>query len=115
MFMGMISLGVTHGLILLPVFLSYVGPNDCINETGKRRCNTEADESEQGKLSCASPTGNTGATTPLMILTVEFGAPRENDDGLLVSPLGFTEKDRQPSFTAPQFSRNASFGTEFSV
>lgn len=116
MFMGMISLGVAHGLILLPVILSYLGPIAGIN-TGKERCNTEATESEQGKLSSTSgsATGSTDVTTPMSILTVEFDAPREESDGLLVSPLGLAEEDRQPSYTAPQLSRISSFGTEYSV
>jgi hypothetical protein len=114
MFMAMITLGLAHGLILLPVVLSYMGPNGCIiNQLGNEHCNTEETKSEQGKLSCTSRTESTAATMPMMTSTIEFDAHGENNDGLLVSPLGFAEKGRQPSFTAPQLSGISS--TEHSV
>eukprot|EP00978_Attheya_sp_CCMP212_P018897 scaffold52251_cov47-Attheya_sp.AAC.1 len=46
-FMGLVILGVSHGLILLPVVLSIIGPVE--NVTKKVKNLEESDESDQGK------------------------------------------------------------------
>ncbi|CAB9506448.1 Pick C1-like protein 1 [Seminavis robusta] len=144
MFIAMVSLGLAHGLILLPVLLSYVGPTVCIKpghndhdnlkktpvitKASSRMAETSLSRSKlavlpgvpEDEAEC-SETRNfrgseDGETRSVVFTSDDDDDHTDSEDGLMT--LSFdSQEDLPPGYIPPRvcLERNTSFGTEYSL